>query len=251
MEGWKVRVADEMGSGVTISLSDSVHRIWKRRFNRDALHAAGFFVVSCEVVKKLLINAIDGTDKMLLCDLSRCVDSGTLVVRITRVDDYAPLKIEVRLDPSEVDKAERLELVVEGLAKKIERLERELTAVRTCADQYGCDVPIGKFPNGESTTLALDMSKLPKDVQRILVYAQFESGNSSHDFYPNCEVKLNAHDREYSYPLFVHSYNQSAWSYNSDAIWMPVPQDGNITLSTSVKLAGNFSSAVKIIRYAL
>lgn len=113
------------------------------------------------------------------------------------------------------------------------------------------DVPLGAFPEGGGKQAVFPIpSTVPDSAREILVYAQVATGyveGGPHRF--RVAVAPNG-GREVSFYLYATGQSQAGWGYNSDNVWLPMPQNRQLVLQAEGKpFFGEWNSETRIIGY--
>lgn len=94
------------------------------------------------------------------------------------------------------------------------------------------------------STIDLESVGVPKTAKQVLVYVEIQTGT--------CKVDTSGRIHIYSGPnhkmqLLVHTYNQNAWSYNSESIWLPIEQPNIFGKYDGKATSGNVSVQFKVV----
>jgi hypothetical protein len=111
---------------------------------------------------------------------------------------------------------------------------------------------LGKLPTKTPKTLTTyRINQVPKDAKEILVYLWIATGNGNGDSGRTFEVAAQTEkEKHVSICFFAHGYNQNAWSYNSENVWLPMPFDNELTVQLyGEKFGGNVQSGIEIRGY--
>ncbi|GEM_PF-1497730 len=125
------------------------------------------------------------------------------------------------------------------------------TAAEPSADFWAVDIPMGTLPNGgQNHQVRRIPAQVPDNAREILVYAQVATGyvkGGPHRF--RISVRVQG-DREAAFYLYAVGLPQPSWAYNSDNVWLPMPQDRQIIVRTEGEpFFGDWNSEVRIVGY--
>mmetsp|Transcript_54788 Transcript_54788/g.90868 ORF Transcript_54788/g.90868 Transcript_54788/m.90868 type:complete len:217 (+) Transcript_54788:27-677(+) len=147
--------------------------------------------------------------------------------------------------------AQSSEVVIAQLMRQMNQLRARLDALESGANEKPLQVSLGKFKYREKTEYVIP-NDVPDGCKKILLYVTFQSGSSSRDIHPDITISVTArHNETYTHHLLAHTYNQDAWSYNSDNFWMPMPKDRKLIITQSKQYGGNAWGSVQILRYTV
>ncbi len=110
---------------------------------------------------------------------------------------------------------------------------------------------LGSLPLNAITTTSYNLpASVPLDAKEVLIYVYTMTGANN----PDRDLELRIYTKEgtieYSYYFFIHGFNQSAWSYNSDNFWLPVTTDRKVYVqSVGSAMTGNRAGAIYILGY--
>jgi hypothetical protein len=110
---------------------------------------------------------------------------------------------------------------------------------------------LGSLPSGQPGKITKEIpTNIPNEAQEILIYAYIATSyvrGGKHSF--KISVKPSE-SQEAAFYLYSVANMQQAWSYNSDNVWLPMPNNRKIFLETTGSpLFGSWDSRVKIIAY--
>jgi len=112
-------------------------------------------------------------------------------------------------------------------------------------------IHLGTLPLNTITTVSYNIPvSVPPDAKEVLVYMYARTGVAN----PDSDLELRIYTKEgtieYSYYLLIHGYNQSAWSYNSDNLWLPVTSDRKIYVqSIGTRMTGYRVGNIYVLGY--
>eukprot|EP01084_Bolivina_argentea_P047055 86685_1 len=110
---------------------------------------------------------------------------------------------------------------------------------------------VGSFPNNGGTTLIISTLSVPNTAKKILVMVQIYSGSAGFSGNGYCYLTTVANGKTYEHRLFYKLWaGQDAFSYNSDSIWLPYPDTGQISVSSDQPWSGNVGGNVYVIAYS-
>ena len=111
---------------------------------------------------------------------------------------------------------------------------------------------IGSSELQHAGTLAYDIpAVIPNSAREILVLATVHAGNAG----PNDRIhyiKIYTHcdlNQRYEKYIAVKSYNQDAWSTNSDNLWFPITSDRKIFVELNAGHTGHMNFTLHAIGY--
>ena len=81
---------------------------------------------------------------------------------------------------------------------------------------------------------------IPSSAKAVLIYGFLESGYSNRDVVQDITIfteGVRGYPRYKKY-LFVHSYDQHAWSFNSDDMWFPMPSNRRVYVQYPKYISG-------------
>jgi len=91
-----------------------------------------------------------------------------------------------------------------------------------------------------------DFTNLLPNSRKIKLFVRCESGGSEHDVVGSLILRT-ANDVAY---FAYHSYDQAAWSFNSENIVLKLDDTKVLRVSTTSKMpAGNFGLSIKVIAH--
>lgn len=110
---------------------------------------------------------------------------------------------------------------------------------------------LGSLPSGGSGKITKEIpADIPNEAQEILIYAYIATNyvrGGRHSF--KVSVKPSE-SQEAAFYLYAIANMQQEWSYNSDNVWLPMPDNRKIFLETTGNpLFGSWDSRLKIIAY--
>ena len=89
---------------------------------------------------------------------------------------------------------------------------------------------------------------IPLSAKSILVNALFQSGFSNPDHTSTFHIYTkDKNGKKFYFPLFAHTYNQNAWSYNNQSQWVPITDDRMVHVTCTGSFSGNTGGNVTII----
>ncbi len=80
---------------------------------------------------------------------------------------------------------------------------------------------------------------IPSSAKAVLLYAFIQCGYTNRDVVQDISIFTEGpygHPRYKKY-LFVHSYNQKAWSFNSENMWFPMPHNRRVYIQYPKSIA--------------
>lgn len=149
------------------------------------------------------------------------------------------------------------------LQKDIERLndtyvsEEKLATIlqkefkSSSANYYPVNIDLGALPSGKPNNITRKIPKsVPDTAREILVYAYIATSyvkGGSHSF----KIFVKASEsREAAFYLYSIASTQQGWSYNSENVWLPMPENRELRFETDGEpLFGNWESGIKIVAY--
>ena len=81
------------------------------------------------------------------------------------------------------------------------------------------------------------------------MYAEVQVGSSSPDKASRLKLYTEEGSKRYEQYLVVHTYNQNAWSTNSDNMWFPLTESRRLHMEIPDSHSGNVSATVFVIGY--
>lgn len=119
------------------------------------------------------------------------------------------------------------------------------------ANYYPVNIDLGALPSGKPNKITRKIPEIVPDTAReILVYSYVATSyvkGGSHSF--KIFVKASA-SNEAAFYLYSIANTQQGWSYNSDNVWLPMPEDREIRVETDGEpLFGKWESGIRIIAY--
>ncbi len=118
-------------------------------------------------------------------------------------------------------------------------------------DFRAVDIPMGQLPNGgQDYETRRIPAQVPNKAREILIYAQVATGYvkaGPHRF--RIAVRVEG-AREAAFYLYAVGQPQPSWAYNSDNVWLPMPQDRQLLLRAEGEpFFGDWNSEVRIIAW--
>lgn len=180
-----------------------------------------------------------------------------LEARLAAVEPSNGEQPPTRSRVAELDQALReLRGELEAQRTTLEPMRRELTALRkrqaSPAGYQTVDLALGELP---SSARALEQRPIPTAIpaaaREILVYAQVATGyvrGGAHRFRIATRMK---NGEEAAFYLYAIGQSQQSWAYNSENVWLPMPEDRMLLLQTDGQepLFGDWRSELRIIGY--
>ncbi len=93
---------------------------------------------------------------------------------------------------------------------------------------------------------------IPNTAAEILVYAHVSTGDANPRSEQHYRIWVEPRNGQSSaFLLLVNAYDQPAWSYNSDNVWLPLPSDRHLfaELDEGKTIGGNRRGGLRIIGY--
>ena len=80
---------------------------------------------------------------------------------------------------------------------------------------------------------------IPNSAKAVLIYGYIQCGYANRDVTQDITIFTEGPNGypQYKKYLFVHSYNQRAWSFNSDNMWFPMPINRQVYIQYPRSLA--------------
>ncbi len=115
------------------------------------------------------------------------------------------------------------------------------------------DIDLGTLPTDTNRTVTYNLpGQIPANATDILVYAFIRTGASNSDIDRQFKIFVQSEGSEIGgmFYLFAHGYSQSAWSYNSENFWLPMPLDRDLLVQMEgPAFNGNHATDLRIIGY--
>lgn len=118
-------------------------------------------------------------------------------------------------------------------------------------DVLPCKASLGQLPFREAEA----SFQIPKEIldykgraTELQVYTWVETGGGNTEGPRTFAVTTERQGKELSLPLRIYAYNQPAWSYNSQAMWLPFPDNDHIKARREgAAVTGASASGVEIL----
>lgn len=104
----------------------------------------------------------------------------------------------------------------------------------------------------DGTVITLDLTKqnVPADATEVIIYAYVRSGNMGSDVDGSLDITSNTGTGLITKSVFFHTFYQSAWSFNSEHISLPIGASHTVTAKVKTTATGsNFLAAVQVVGY--
>lgn len=165
------------------------------------------------------------------------------------MDDKRPIVVEFAKLTTEMTCTENA--IIKQLMNKVKELTARVDAMESGSNEIPIDITLGPFKYSPKLEYTIP-KEIPDNAKKVLIYVTFESGQSSRDIFPNITILSAAKDGKiHKNYLNTHTYNQNAWSYNSDNFWIPMPKDKKIIVTQAKEYTGNAGGVIRIIRYTI
>ena len=113
-------------------------------------------------------------------------------------------------------------------------------------------VDLGELPvKGDKTSFYEIPLIIPDEAKEIQVYTWIATGDCNHNRDVDFAITVND-DGHKDVGMYMHAvgFTQTAWSYNSQSSWLPMPHDREIRAERKGKeFDGNVGSKVIIVGY--
>jgi len=115
----------------------------------------------------------------------------------------------------------------------------------------GVNVTSQRLPGQSGAKMVYSIPEVvPSTVREVLIYVWVRTGGKNSDGDSNFKFTINAGSDAPYFLLHLHGYNQDAWSYNSDNVWLPMPADRQIQVELlGESINGNWSGEIRVIGY--
>eukprot|EP01084_Bolivina_argentea_P075267 136453_1 len=194
-----------------------------------------------ESIKKTIFYAFGEDDGKILVDK---IESQPL----NYVNDKRPIVAHYANVFIKSNNIDNKSLLISQLLQQMNELKTRLDKIECGDNEIPCDTHLGQIKYSKELEFIIP-NDIPNTCKKILIYLTFESGHASRDIKPNITICVKANNKLYKHFFKVHTYNQNAWSFNSDNIWMPMPKDRKIIVTQTKQYSGNVGGTIAIIRY--
>ena len=123
-------------------------------------------------------------------------------------------------------------------------------------DTHPLNGTVHNLTPGQSLTIQLVGEKVPNQAYQVVIYAILSTGYYNPTDSPGeMTVSTTIPNGVIERKLYCYGYNQSAWSYNSENITLPVGPNSRV-VNVSLKLAqptsgSNYKASVQVVGYSL
>ena len=123
-------------------------------------------------------------------------------------------------------------------------------------DTHPLNGKVHSLTAGQTLTLQLAQENVPEQAYQVVIYATFANGhykpgNEPGEMIVSTTIPNGIIERK----LYCYLYDQSAWSYNSENIALPVGSDNrvvNVTLNLPESTSGSYYIAsVQVVGYSM
>ena len=123
-------------------------------------------------------------------------------------------------------------------------------------DSHPLNGKVHSLTAGQTLTLQLAQENVPEQAYQVVIYATFANGhykpgNEPGEMIVSTTIPNGIIERK----LYCYLYDQSAWSYNSENIALPVGSDNrvvNVTLNLPESTSGSYYIAsVQVVGYSM
>ena len=90
---------------------------------------------------------------------------------------------------------------------------------------------------------------IPSNAREVLISASVRSGNSNRGPYDNIKISTRIDSNSYEKYLRIDSWDQSAFSTNSDNMWFPMPPNRRVYLTVPNTHGANAGARIFAIGY--
>ena len=137
----------------------------------------------------------------------------------------------------------------------IQKAQSEALSKIKAADSHKilpCKASLGQLPtkDAEEVSYQLPQAVLANKDQatEIQVYIWADTGANNSEGPRTFLASTESRGQELSLPLRVYAYSQPAWSYNSDTMWLPFPDNDHVKARREgTVITGNVSSGIEIL----
>ena len=110
---------------------------------------------------------------------------------------------------------------------------------------------LGNISLSTTATQAFHLPALiPASANNTLLFVDIQAGRSSPDRSSHVKLYATHNGVQYTKYISVHTYDQEAWSTNSDNIWLPVLPNRVIYAQSPSEHSGHIISTIDIIGYS-
>lgn len=115
-----------------------------------------------------------------------------------------------------------------------------------------CKATLGELPTKDAAEVSYQIPQAilaNKDrTTEIQVYIWIQTGANNSEGARTFLVSTEGRGQESNLPLRVYAYNQPAWSYNSDTMWLPFPDNDHVKARREGSaITGGVASGIEVL----